>query len=521
VGAPAAQPENDKIVNHQVDHEVVIVGSGFAGIGQAIALKRNGIDDFVILEKAGALGGTWRDNTYPGCACDIPSHLYSFSYEPNPQWSRTYSPAAEIHGYLKGCSARYGVDPHLRVNQRLEAARYDEATGIWTLTSTGLGLSSGRHEIRCRAVVLALGALHEPAYPDIPGLEGFTGDSMHTAAWDHSISLQGKRIGVLGTGASTIQVVPEIADLAAHLTVFQRTPPWILPKADHEFSAATRARFARFPLLAKAERARIYWQNESRVMAFASRPSLMRFVAMLARRHLRKQVPDPMLRAELTPGYTIGCKRILVSNDYYPALSRQNVSLVTTPIDHIEGSTVVTADRARHDVDVLILGTGFRPNGSYDHIAVTGVGGRNLAQEWAVAQEAHLGLTVAGYPNLFTLVGPNTGLGHNSMLIMIEAQVELVVQALRERDRRGATSIAVRPEVQAQYNAELQDRSRAAVWLTGCRSWYLDASGHNRAMWPGSTVAFRRRTRHLREDEYCFGDVHDQINPHSEGPSAQ
>ena len=457
------------LVDHEVDHEVVIVGSGFAGIGQAIALKRTGTDDFVILEKAGALGGTWRDNTYPGCACDIPSHLYSFSYELNPHWSRTYSPAAEIRRYLEHCSARYGVDPHLRFNQALVAARYDEASGIWTLTidDPDLGLdvghdpATGRHEIRCRALVLALGALHEPAYPDIPGLDGFTGSLMHTATWDHSIALQGKHIGILGTGASTIQVVPRIADQAAHLTVFQRTPPWILPKKDREFSAARRARFARFPLLARAERARIYWQNESRVVAFARRPSLMRFVARLAGRHLRKQVLEPRLRAKLTPDYTIGCKRILMSNDYYPALTRQNVRLETSAIDHIDGQVVVTRDGAQHRLDALILGTGFRVNGSYDRIDITGIQGRNLAQEWATAPEAHLGLNIAGYPNLFTLVGPNTGLGHNSMIVMIEAQVELVIQALQERARRRATSIAVRPEVQDRYNTDLQERSRS------------------------------------------------------------
>ena len=516
------------MVDHQLDHEVVIVGSGFAGIGQAIALKRKGIDDFVILEKASSLGGTWRDNTYPGCACDIASHLYSFSYEPNPHWSRAYSPAAEIRDYLERCSTTYGIDPHLRFNRSLEAARYDEASGIWTLTIAGPDATPGsrRHEIRCRALVLALGALHEPAYPDIPGLDGFTGSSMHTALWDSSVPLQGKRIGVLGTGASTIQVVPAIADEAAELTVFQRTPPWILPKQDREFSAAAQERFARIPLLARAERARIYWKNESRVVAFASRPALMRLVEMVARRHLRRQVPDATLRAQLTPAYTIGCKRILVSSDYYPALNRPNVRLETSAIDHVDGRTVVTRDGARHDFDVLILGTGFRLNGSYDHIDIAGLEGRSLAREWAVAPEAHLGLNVAGYPNLFTLVGPNTGLGHSSMIIMIEAQVELVVQALQERERRGAVSIAVRPEVQARHNVELQERSQAAVWLTGCHSWYLDASGKNRFMWPGSTVAFRRRTRRLRENEYSFGDVGEQLThaDHAtrttEGPSA-
>ena len=294
------------------------------------------------------------------------------------------------------------------------AARYDEASGIWTLTIDGPDMdfdvdpdpdlgpdvdhdpATGRHEIRCRALVLALGALHEPAYPGIPGLDGFTGSLMHTATWDHSISLQGKHIGVLGTGASTIQMVPQIADQAAHLTVFQRTPPWILPKKDREFSAAGRARFAQFPLLARAERAQIYWQDESRVVAFARRPSLMRFVARLACRHMRKQVLDTGLRAKLTPDYTIGCKRILMSNDCYPALTRQNVRLETAATDHIDGRVVVTRDGAQHRLDALILGTGFRVNGSHGRIDITGIQGRNLAQEWAIAPEAHQGLNIAG-----------------------------------------------------------------------------------------------------------------------------
>ena len=487
---------------HRPDYDVVVVGSGFAGIGMAIALKRQGIHDFVVIEKADELGGTWRDNTYPGCACDVPSHLYSFSFAPKPDWSRAYATAPEILDYLRHCSHTYGVDAHLRLRTRLDVARYEEDAGTWRLT---VRTPTGIVQVRCRSLVMAVGALHEPARPDIDGLDDFSGPVIHTAAWDHSVPLRGKRIGVVGTGASAIQLVPEVAPLVGRLTVFQRTPPWVLPKEDPEFSEAAKRRWARRPWLARLKRAGIYWQNEARVIGFASHPKAMKLAERMARRHLGAQVTDPGLRERLTPDYTIGCKRILVSSDYYPALQRGNVDLETSGIARVEAHAVVLTDGRRVAVDALVLGTGFEVIGTYQHLQVTGVGGRDLGQEWAKAPEAYLGTAVAGFPNLFTLVGPNTGLGHTSMIIMIEAQIRLVLRAIAERDRRGARSIEVDAAAQEEFNQAVQERSSSGVWLTGCRSWYLDSAGVNRALWPWSTVRFRRRTARLRAEHYRFG----------------
>ena len=485
-----------------LDYEVVVIGGGFAGIGMAIALKRKGIHDFVVLEKGEELGGTWRDNTYPGCACDVPSHLYSYSFELKPDWSRAYATAPEILDYLKHCATKYGVDAHLRLGTRLDGARYEEGSGTWRITAR---TPTGIVQARCRSLVLAVGALHEPARPDIAGLDDFAGPVVHTAAWDHSVAWQGKRVGVVGTGASAIQVVPQLAPLTSSLTVFQRTAPWLLPKDDPEFSAAAKRRFARWPWLARLKRASIYWTNEARVIGFTRHPRAMRIAERMARKHLHAQVADPVLRERLTPDYTLGCKRVIPSSDYYPALQRAGVHLETTRIARVEGDAVVLADGRRVPVDALVLGTGFDVIGGYQHVQVIGAGGRDLGQEWAKAPEAHLGTVVEGFPNLFTLVGPNTGLGHTSMIVMIEAQVELVLQAMRERDRRGARSIEVDAAVQERFNQEVQQRSASAVWLSGCRSWYLDAAGVNRALWPGSTVEFRRRTARLQPQDYRFG----------------
>lgn len=485
----------------RADYEAVVVGSGFAGIAMAIALKRQGIHDFVVLEKGDDLGGTWRDNTYPGCACDVPSHLYSYSFELKADWSRAYASAPEILDYVRHCCTKYGLDPHLRFGYRLDVARYEEESGLWRLT---VRTPTGIVQARCRTLVMAVGALHEPARPDIAGLDDFGGPVVHTAAWDHSVTLQGKRVGVIGTGASAIQVVPQVAPATGRLTVFQRTPPWVLPKEDPEYSPAAQRRFARWPWLAWLKRAAIYWTNEARVVGFARHPRAMKVAERMARRHLHAQVADPDLRERLTPDYTIGCKRILVSSDYYPALQRDNVHLETAGIDHVENGAVVTTDGRRHELDVLVLATGFDVIGTYQHLEVVGRDGRNLGHEWAKAPEAYLGTTVEGFPNLFTLVGPNTGLGHTSMLIMIEAQAELVLRAMRERDRRQARAVEVEAAAQEAFNDELQRRSASAVWLTGCRSWYLDDSGVNRALWPWSTVAYRRRTARFQPGHYRF-----------------
>jgi cation diffusion facilitator CzcD-associated flavoprotein CzcO len=493
-------------LTREVDHEVVVVGSGFSGLAMAINLKKHGQHDFIVLEKSADLGGTWRDNRYPGCACDIPSHLYSYSFEPNPAWSRAYSPAGEIHDYLKRCASKYAVEDHLWFDSPLQVAEYDETSGVWTLTIGG----PREHPavIRCRALVLAVGALHEPAFPDAPGLGDFAGEVVHTAWWDPAMSLKGKRVGVVGTGASSTQLIPEIAPRAAELTVFQRTPPWILPKNDREFGRVTRRLFERLPSLHRAYRSSLYWRSEAQVLGFTSYPFFMKAAQRIALRHLRSQVADEGLLGLLTPDYTMGCKRILLADNYYPALQRDNVALETTPIDHVDATGVVTADGTRRDLDVLVLGTGFDVSGSYAFLDIFGKDGRNLGNEWTGEQmEAHLGAAVSGFPNLFTLLGPNTGLGHNSMLLMIEAQVDLIIEALKERDRRRARSVEVLTEVQEDFNRGLQRRSRGSVWLSGCHSWYLDKTGVNRVIWPGSTVSFRRQTRDFRPERYVFDGV--------------
>ena len=487
-----------------VDHEVVVVGAGFGGIGQAIALKRAGIHDFVLLEKASGVGGTWRENVYPGVACDVPSHLYSFSFEPNPGWSREYATGEEIRAYLQHCVVKYYVEPHLRLDTMLVGARLDQSSGVWTLSlATGDG---GSYELTCRSLVLALGALHVPAFPDIPGLGDFPGPVMHTGAWDSSVSLAGKRVAVVGTGASAVQVVPQLAGTAAHLTVFQRTPPWILPKHDAGISSGRRGLFARFPSLMSGKRVLLFWRMESAVVGFTRLPRLMRLAEQQARSHLQSQVTDPVLRAALTPTDLIGCRRVVLASDYYPVFARNDVTLQTGPIQRVDGNALVTPAGAV-EVDAVVLATGFVLNGSYRHVEVLGADGHALHEQWARDQQAYYGVMVDGFPNLFTVLGPNSGLGHTSLLLISEAQNRMVVQAIRERDRRRAGSIQVRTAAQDQFNGRVQQRSRRAVWLSGCRSWYLDQDGVNRALWPWSTLAFRRRTRVLHTDDFWFGQL--------------
>lgn len=473
-------------------HDAVVVGTGFGGIAAAIQLRQDGIDDVVLLEKAADLGGTWRDNRYPGCACDIPSHLYSYSYAPSARWSRAFAPAAEIWGYLREVAERFGVTERIRYDEELVQATYDD--GTWELrTAAGTRL-------RTRSLVLATGALHEPSVPDLPGLESFRGNVFHTARWpdDDRDAIDGRRVAVLGTGASSVQVVPQLAGRARHLTVLQRTPAWVIPKADRPISRREQTLLQRLPLLRKAVRAGVYLRLESRVLAFTAHPGALRVVERITLRHLRRQVHDPATREALTPRYRIGCKRILVSNDYFPTFDRPDVDLVTSAVERVEPDAVVTADGRRHEVDTLVLGTGFTVTDPYRHLTVTGPGNRTLADAWERGMQAHLGVAVAGFPNLFLVVGPNSGLGHSSMVFMIEAQARYLSQCIRARDARGAVSVEVPQRVQDEFNAELERRSARSVWATGCRSWYLDRYGKNRTLWPSSTIDYWRRTRRPR-----------------------
>jgi cation diffusion facilitator CzcD-associated flavoprotein CzcO len=480
-------------------HKIVIIGSGFSGIGMAIALEKAGVSDFVVLEKHVDLGGTWRDNQYPGCACDVPSPLYSFSFELNPSWTELFSPQPEIWEYLRRCSAKYRVTGHMRYGRTVESVEWDDAARLWTVRTT-LG-----DRYVANAVVSGAGALHIPSMPKIPGIESFGGTSFHSSAWDKSASLAGKRVAVIGTGASSIQIVPEVAEEAAALTVFQRTPPWIHPRPNRPIPEGTRAALAKVPGAARSVRNAVYWMLESRAMGFAVDPRLMAPLEAMARRHLERQVPDLELRARLTPDYTIGCKRILLSSDYYPALQRPNVELVTDGIREITPSGVVTGEGTPREFDVIVYATGFRVTDAAAALNVTGRAGVRLADAWADGVEAHRGITVPGFPNLFLLLGPNTGLGHTSVVFMIETQVQHVMSCLRMLSKERGAAIEARPEALRAYNDGLQRRLRRAVWNEGgCQSWYLDENGMNRTIWPGFTFEYWARTRRARRSEYAI-----------------
>jgi cation diffusion facilitator CzcD-associated flavoprotein CzcO len=479
--------------------KVAIVGAGFAGLAMAIRLKQAGIDDFVVLERGDDVGGTWRDNTYPGAACDVPSHLYSFSFAPNPNWSRSFSPQREILAYLRGTARRYGVMPHIRFATPVTAMRWIGGANVWRVDTAEGGVTA-------QFLVPAMGALSEPKLPDIPGIDSFEGTLFHSAAWNHDHDLAGENVAVIGTGASSIQIVPEIQPQVGKLHVFQRTAPWIIPRTDRRLTAAERRLFRAFPASQQLVRAAIYWGRELYAWGFKD-PRRMRVPGTLARGHLAHQVSDPELRARLTPDYTIGCKRILISNDWYPALTQPNVEVVTDGIAEVRPHEIVTRDGVERPVDTIICGTGFHVTDfpAADHIH--GPGGLTLSQVWDTAgsMEAYLGSAVAGFPNLFLLVGPNTGLGHTSMVFMIESQVNYLLDALRHMDSAGATTVEVRPDAQHAYNRDLQRKLATTVWNTGgCKSWYLDANGRNTSLWPGYTWRFRQRTRRFDPWSYVM-----------------
>ena len=474
--------------------ETLIVGSGFAGLGAAVRLDGAGRRDWLLLEKADTLGGTWRDNAYPGCACDVESHLYSFSFFPNPDWTRTFARQAEIRSYLEDVADHHRLRGRIRFGAQVTGAEWD-GTGWDVRLADGSAL-------RARYVIFGTGALHEPAVPEIEGLDRFAGTAFHSARWPHGEDLRGRRVAVIGTGASAIQFVPAVAPGVEHLTLFQRTAPWVLPKPDKPISDRTRRAFRRVPWLRAGYRAALYWRHEAMVLGFMH-PRVMKLAERVARLHLRRVFAgDPELRRTVTPDFTMGCKRVLMSNDYYPALRRDNVTVETAGIERITERGVVTTDGVLHEVDTIVFGTGFRVGSSagagLGRMAITGRDGTKLADVWRDGAQAFHGTTIAGFPNLFTVVGPNTGLGHSSMVLMIESQLNYVLDAMALVDRNRAVAIDTRADVQEEHNAELQRRLGAAVWGSGgCASWYLDDDGHNRTLWPGYTFTFRNRTRRV------------------------
>ncbi len=476
--------------------DVVVVGSGFSGLAMAERLRREGMTDFVVLERAADLGGTWRDNSYPGCACDVPSHLYSFSWAPNPEWSSTFSGQAEIQAYLKRAAAARGLLPHVRYGAEVTDALWDEAAGRWRIETV-------RGHLTARVLIAAAGPLSAPSIPDLPGLDTFTGTAFHSAGWNHDHDLSGRRVAVVGTGASAIQFVPRIQPEVAALHLFQRTPPWVMPRRARHLTGPEKAVYRRLPEAQRLMREGIYWARELYALPLL-RARLARAARLLMLAHLHHQVKDPQLRARLTPGYLPGCKRILISNDYYPALTRPNVEVVAQGVAAVRERSVVCADGTEREVDTIIFATGFHVS----DLPVAGIirraDGQSLADVWAGGGlSANRGTTVAGFPNLFFLLGPNTGLGHTSVVVMAEAQAGYIVQALQHMRRTGAHAVDVTEPAQARWNARVQAAMDGTVWLAGgCASWYLDAHGRNTTLWPDFSYRFRRAVRTFDPDEY-------------------
>jgi cation diffusion facilitator CzcD-associated flavoprotein CzcO len=478
-----------------LDAEAIVVGTGFAGLGMAIALKRAGMDSFLVLERSDDIGGTWRDNRYPGCACDIPSILYSFSFEHNKEWTRVYSPQDEIWDYLRRCADRFGIRPHIRFGTAMIDAAYDEATATWRVrTSDGRTLVS-------RVLIGGFGPLNKPNIPNLPGLERFAGPAFHSSAWDHSVDLTGKNVAVIGTGASAIQFVPQIVPAAGRVYVFQRTAPWIIKKPDGPLGALHR-RLRRIAPFAWLERTLVYWLQESLAYGFTINPRALQTLEARALRYLEREIADPELRRKLTPSFRLGCKRILFSYDYLPALRQPNVEVVTSGIREVREHAIVDDDGVERRVDAIVFGTGFRATEGVAPMTIYGLGGVELNDAWRDGMEAYLGTSVAGFPNYFSIVGPNTGLGHNSIVLMIEAQVRYIMSALRLMKRRKLRALDVRRDVQTEFNSRLQEKLKGTVWATGCRSWYLDRNGKNTTLWPGFTYDFLLKTRRI--DPRCY-----------------
>ncbi|MCK8494436.1 NAD(P)/FAD-dependent oxidoreductase [Spirosoma sp. RP8] len=482
----------------KADFDVAIIGAGFAGLAAAIRLKERGNTSFVVFERAGQVGGTWRDNTYPGCACDVPSHLYSLSFAPNPAWSRTYSTQPEILAYLTDVVERYALDAHIRYRTEINRTEFSPATGLWTLTDS-LG-----HSLTARVVVAAVGPLNYPSIPKLNGLKSFAGNVFHSANWDADYDLTNKRVAVVGTGASAIQFIPKIAPQVQQLTVFQRTAPYVTPRLDRAISSFEHRLFRRLPIAQKAYRSLIYWLNELRGMSFLGNETFNWIGTKQALKHLKKSIRDPELRRKVTPDYKLGCKRVLISDDYYPALTRPNVEVVTDGIAEVKPNTIVDTNGKERPVDTIIFGTGFVVAGMISRTNILGRYGQNLFEQWlSQGAQAHYGLTISGYPNLLFLVGPNTGLGHTSIIHMIESQVNYVLDYLNLLDKAGEGAfLDVKPEAQQRYNNLIQQKMADTVWASGCKSWYMDSQGRNTTIWPALTVTYRKATRRVNPDDY-------------------
>lgn len=498
-----AEQTAERITPEPVHTRALIIGSGFSGLGMAIALQRQGVD-FLILEKADEIGGTWRDNTYPGCACDIPSHMYSFSFEPKADWRHMWSFQPEIQDYLLGVTAKYGLRRYIAFGSHVDRAHWDDEEMRWHVFT-----KDGR-EFVAQFLVSGAGGLHIPLIPEFEGLDEFTGAAFHSAQWDHSVDLTGKRVAVIGTGASAIQIVPEIVKDVAQLQLYQRTPAWVMPRPNNPIPPGVRRMFSVVPGTREAMRAGIYWIHEAVGFAMTKAPRLLKIGELMGKWNIRRSIKDPELRRKLTPSYRAGCKRILNSDTYYVGIADPKTEVVTDCITRFTPRGIVTADErgraTERDADVVVFATGFHVTDSYTYVDIKGPGGEDLVDRWnREGISALRGITVADMPNLFFLLGPNTALGHNSVVFMIESQIRYAAQAIAEVDRTGAQALAPTREAQDRYNDELQSDLAGTVWSTGgCRSWYLDEHGVNRTLWSGMTWQYWLATRRFKPSEYRF-----------------
>ncbi len=476
--------------------DAIIIGTGFGGLGIAIQLDRQGISNFLLLEKAADIGGTWRDNHYPGSGCDVPSHLYSYSFEPRTTWPHKYARQDEIHAYIRHCADKYHLRQRIRLNCEVSEAHFDADSGCWQVTT------AGGEPLIARNLITACGQLNRPLMPNIEGLDSFAGPAFHSAQWQHDVDLKGKRVAVIGTGASAIQFVPQIVPQVAQLDLYQRNAAWVLPKDDREYGEGRRRWLSRLPVLHQLDRLWQYLTHEVRALGFVHFPALVKYSEKAALRHLRRHISDPAKQAALTPDYPLGCKRILISNNYYPALNQPNVDIVTDGIEKVVPEGVVTRDGTLHPADVLIYGTGFAATEFLAPIRITGLDGRELNDVWRDGAEAYKGISVAGFPNLYVLYGPNTNLGHNSIIYMLESQFRYVIACVKAVRDRGLRYLDLQPEVQARYNQQVQDDARGTVWAQGCQSWYLTADGKQTVNWPGFTFTYRHMTRKPTWSDY-------------------
>ncbi|GIF67558.1 Baeyer-Villiger monooxygenase [Asanoa ishikariensis] len=481
---------------------IAVIGAGFGGIAAGLRLRRAGHEDFVIFDRGTDVGGTWRDNTYPGCACDVPSHMYSLSFMPNPGWTRSFSGQAEIWEYLRRCAR--DLRPRLRLGHEVRGAVWQ--AGRWLIETS-------RGAYTADFLVAASGPLSAPVVPDLPGLSSFAGPAFHSAQWDHDLDLRGRSVAVIGTGASAVQFVPRIAPTVSSLSLFQRTAPWVVPRRDRSFSARELRAFTQVPVLRRLARAGVYWGRELAALGFLH-PPMMRLAERTARRHLTTSIADPDLRRALTPAYRMGCKRVLLSDDFYPALTRPNVALVTSPIASVTPTGLVTSDGREHRADTIIFGTGFQVTDPPLAAVIRGADGRTLAETWDGSMRAYLGSGVSGFPNLFLLLGPNTGLGHTSVVFMIECQLDHLLRLLSHIDAAGGGAWEPTPTAQAGYVDSVDRRMAGTVWQSGgCHSWYQDRNGRVSALWPGHTWSYWLRTRRFTPAAYRRSPSHDRPTP--------